>query len=515
MKDIHIKSFFIGRYVINASGLVHIKHGKWHVSYDASLPVFANEDKSIILFGDAWQVMPEKGSPEEEIGELGRDSTGKYREQDILDMENSWCGRYVLLACGKVYTDLCGLMGIFYSDYGVSNNAALLAREAGLNICIYKPNGSMNWMPGPLTQYPHVMRLMPSQAYSLSGGIPLPRKLLPKYEDITDNNSRIQEFSALYCQSLQNMAAHFPGKHIAIMLTGGYDSRTMMALAEKAGLEYSCVTFEREEMEEGDRSIPPLLADAVGRHHDFIPRNGKEYTHGKDYEYLRHISGSAWDEDRMFHAYGQFDELRGKYGDCLLLRGSVWGCATEYLMDCFMGKSAESDIAVRFGVEPGSIAARSVRKYLDWCSGYPQDGISLCGRFFLEQREGCWLSAIEQGFDVIPGMTPVQPLNSRLLLSILLGFSNEERVTKRHEEEITAYACPELAGIRHGSAGNGGRASRLIKTFTSLAWKTVEYGPVAVTSYAWHKIWAKKYRERAGKENDGRKENGSHHRTEA
>lgn len=81
--------------------------------------------------------------------------------------------------------------------------------------------------------------------------------------------------------------------------------------------------------------------------------------------------------------------------------------------------------------------------------------MNACNRFYWEQRCGSWLSAIEQSFDILEDCISLQPLNSRLLISLLLGFPKEERVAKEHEIKIISYACSKLKDIEFGGISVG------------------------------------------------------------
>ena len=152
----------------------------WVLSYQAPLRVQCSKDGRVVLLGIAWQFLPERGTPMEEIEKLCQKFSDTIPEEALLGMEESWCGRYVLLCQGVVYGDTCTLLPVFYSDLGVSSDCTLLAEQAGQPRKNYTmpPRRIMNWMPGPLTQYDGVRRMLPSQLYCYTTGEVRSRQLL-------------------------------------------------------------------------------------------------------------------------------------------------------------------------------------------------------------------------------------------------------------------------------------------------------------------------------------------------
>ena len=422
----------------------------WVLCCHPALPVFNEERKDILLLGYAWQVLPEKGSPEEEI----RGLPDEYGEQDILRMEESWCGRYVLICRGVVFTDTCAMLDVFYSKDGISSDCSLLAREAGLPHRLYRPEKGivMNWMPGPLTHYEGVFKLLPSQLYDLNAEQVRPRKLLASFcPEIPDDEERIQTFIRIFDTSLKNMRKLIPDRKLMIALTGGYDSRSLFALAVHAGIDFDAYTLEYEGIYEDDVLIPRKLCERTGTAHHYIPRDSARFSRELEEQYLDYTSGLILDEDRLFYAHGQYQELTGKYGETAFLRSSIWENVIEYFQRTFSGNGPGFDFYDWFGVREDSVEKRSLEAYFDWERQHPQPPLAASDVFLWEQREGCWLSAIETGFDLLDQAISLQPANCRFFLSLLLQFPREERMVKYHQARIIARACPAIADVPFGS----------------------------------------------------------------
>ena len=443
----HQGQFALLRHRVQAPGFQYLDlPDGWALSYDKKLPVFFCPRNGILLIGYAWQSRPDLGSPEEEIEKLAPDPT----LQQLFAMEESWCGRYVLIGAGTVLQDASSLFCVFYASNGVSSDCTLLARELGLPEVRYQCGEVMNWMPCPLTHYPGIKRLLASQCYLLGPGEVCGKPLLAS-DFPCEDTQLVERFTELFCHSLNNLAAQFPERRLLIALTGGYDSRTLFALAKKAGLDFNAFTLEHDAMLEGDASIPRILCEKTKTPFVYIERDRDNYSAELEDAYQRHMAGMVRDEDRLFYAYGQYQTLMAPYGDVLFLRSSVWENVIEYFRRLFDEQGPNDEFYSFFELEDGSLEKRSMEEYFAWCAAHPQPGVCPSDRFLWEQREGCWLSYIEQGFDVIDHALTLQPVNCRLLLSLLMRFPREERLGKQHQDRIIASACPAIREVPYAT----------------------------------------------------------------
>lgn len=368
-------------------------------------------------------------------------------------MEETWSGRYIIIAHGKVYLDASGLLGVFYSDGIFSSSLTLLTEYKGLPM-IYPENSSqLNYIPGPLTQYDQIKRLLPSQIYDYRFNKLYARQLLPQPRlRYSDEKERISEIVRLLSFSIKNMQKKFSNYRILVALTGGYDSRTVVALAEKSGIEFECFTLEHERMAIGDIEIPSKICAALNRKYIYLRRNRSDYSSQRDEEYRLHTCGMANDADKGYYAHGQYHKLRDNDKKIILLRGSVWEISIEYYRK-FIGETFdEKKLFEQYGAKPGSLVWKSLEEYLSWCKENNQEGLNDCNRFYWEIRGGCWLSSIEQGFDLLDNMISFHPVNCRYLIGLLLDFPIGERITKLHEKKISVAACPQLKDIPYGTS---------------------------------------------------------------
>ena len=210
--------------------------------YEKHLHVCYNEDCTAVLIGDAWQVHPSKDCPESII----KSFTGRTTIEDVYHEEKTWCGRYVLIVNNWLFLDFAGTLGVFYSDdMRLSSSYRILCEQIGTEV-IYPDTlgeGLMNFVPGPLTPTNGVMRLLPSEIINIATGERRTRPLNPDgIWNAENDQDRINILDKYFSCSLMNMAKHFSGSTLWLALTGGIDSRALMALLESAGIEYKAFT---------------------------------------------------------------------------------------------------------------------------------------------------------------------------------------------------------------------------------------------------------------------------------
>ena len=448
---INAGQFLISQKQYQGSGFLNVEmETGYFLSYHKDLSVYIKRKRDILLLGIAWQTDPSRSDPVSEIEKL----TERYRDEipqnEILSMEESWCGRYVLIFQGKVYLDACGLMGIFYSSEGISSSCRVLAESMGLPEKIYEPSSQFYWLPSPLTNYGEIRRLLPSQLYQLYDGTVQGRQLTAaSLPPCGSERERIKRFADHFAHSLKNMEKALPGQKILIAITGGYDSRTLLALAEYAEIDFECFTLGYEGISDGDAEIPKKLCARLKRGHTYIPREREKYVEQRIEEYRLHTMGLINDQDKLLYAYGQYQELVEKYGKVVLLRSSVWENITEYYRKYIGDEFKKEDVYNIYPTWDSDLARASLGAYENWSETNFQKDLMECDHFFWEQRSGSWLSAIEQSFDLFDDVTSLQPANSRLLITMLAGFDREDRIIKNHQVKIIDRVCPALNEVEY------------------------------------------------------------------
>lgn len=422
--------------------------------YEKHLNVCCNEDCTAVLIGDAWQVHPSKDYPENII----KTFSGRTTIEDVYNEEKTWCGRYVLIVNDWLFLDFCGTLGVFYSDdMRLSSSYRILCEQIGTGV-IYPDTlkGLMNFVPGPLTPSVLVKRLMPSEIINIKTGEKRVRPLNPDgVWNAKNNQERINELEKYFTCSLKNMAKHFPDSVFWLALTGGKDSRTLLALLESSGIDYKAFTCWHECISEADLVLPPKLAKAIGKPYKFIERRKDNYSPNRADEYRRHTGGMADDADKPMYVYGQYQKLDPEH-QVVLLRSAIWPCSCSRLKDKFSRKEIlQMDkyfdtTKVFLNAKKHELYCKALQLWEDLINHDAiNKGINLWDRLMIEERHGAWLSSIEQGFDLMEGIVSVECCNSRRFFSILTGFSDKDKKRKKHEMSIVKQICPTLSKYRY------------------------------------------------------------------
>lgn len=163
----------------------------------------------------------------------------------------------------------------------------------------------------------------------------------------------------------------------------------------------------------------------------------------------------ADDADKPMYVYGQYQELDPDH-HVVLLRSGIWEHSCNFYKKRFTIKTALA-MEKQFDMErifPSSSKHELYRRSLSqWQklkdSNTVNKEISIWDLLYIEQRLGAWLSSIEQGFDMMEGITSVQCCNSRLFFSILTGFPEEGKSGKKHQMSIVRNSCPILSEYRY------------------------------------------------------------------
>ena len=429
----------------------------WIFNYHKNLPSFYDRERDILLIGIAWQTDKNRKAPEEEIGALPAQQDGFPAPEDVIGMEETWCGRYVLISRGRVMTDASGLLSVFIAPCGISSDLSLLARESGLEEKVWHPGDLLNWLPGPMTPYPQIRRQMPSQIYDLYAGTFYARSLLMRHvPGMSGEQEQLQFFCDVFADSLRNMRACLSDRKMLVALTGGHDSRSLLALAVYAGIDFEAFTLQHPDMSEDDLSLPARLCEAIGAKHTFIPREDGKYSAEREAEYNRQNAGMVSGKDGAYYAYGQYQEMIDRSGKCAFLRSSVWEFVRENYRRFIGPVFNRQDIYDHYELMPGTPEYNALTAYFDWCGQSPQPGLTDCNRFSWEQTGGCWLNTAEKGFDLYDGAVSLHPLNSRYLLTLLNDFPEADRAIKLNQRKIVRFACPALAEIPYDNGKKAG-----------------------------------------------------------
>ena len=423
-------------------------HDGYALHYHKGLNIIF-QDKNIILLGYAWQVDPNRKSPKEELQELSCHS--KISHEDVFEIEKTWCGRYLLIVDEWIYTDACGFLGVFFDDCIATSSLNVLCTLEGRELIFpdISHRRMPDFVPGIRTPYSDVFRLLPSQLLNYTTKETCIRPLLiDKAPEYNTEEERIKDFVHHFVYSIQNFSKLFPNHQIWLAVTAGRDSRATLACFEKAQVNFKTFTLWHNNISQPDCIIPQRLAKAIHRPYQFIKRDESQFSQKCYEDYKIHTTGMAVDADWQMYAYNQFQALQEAQRKIVIVRNGVWEIASDYYRALFGDKC--NDLTTLY---PDSLSNKFFyNSTMEWKENIVEKDrknsqMSFIDRIYWDLREGCWLSSIEHSFDMMDDIISIQIANSRLIISLLYGFSQQDRIRKNHEEKIAASICPEFSKI--------------------------------------------------------------------
>jgi hypothetical protein len=433
-----------------------------YLSVCRTLPLAATRREDgghVYLLGNALQTDTTKPRPLEQLNQ----SHGAA----VSDLYPDWCGRWVLLDESSVHPDAGALLGCYYRtlegpdgpETWISSSPAILRALPGRE----EPSEGggqlvhatgMDWFPPPRSRYREIRRLLPSQTLEFSGAAAsvLPRRLITddlagaEYDDLLDF------LEARLAGAMAAVAAE-PGQ-LWLPLTAGFDSRLLLALAERAVSPLTAYTFDKAAalISRADRVLPPQLAALTGNEHRTIPR--RPFSEGRARAFDFHTAGHTVDIDREYLARGQWDQIPA---DALILRGGVFEVGRAYYyrklpFDEF-GDPDEAYTRIAGAFRFDSVHADStshaegLRDWISWCLQEPEPLMDWRDRFYLEQRVAGWLAPIEQALDLtLPER--VHLANATATISALAALPLEARRRTQHHVDLIRRSAPQL--LRYG-----------------------------------------------------------------
>lgn len=440
----HTKQFIIMDAPFEKEGFLHIVLDCGKVlSYQRELHIqtgYTMENKvQFCLLGWAFQADKDRSDPVEEVRNLSE-------KQSLEELLDTWSGRWLLIYGQQIYMDACGLLGCFYTETGIVSSS-LGCLDDALGRRYRNPRLShgfgLDYYPGMDTVYADTRRLLPSQTYDFIQKKCGKRSLTSRHFQLQNDEQRIDAIIQCFETILHNLERTYPGK-IMLPLTGGYDSRTMMALLEHSKIQYSAFTMEHGNISSLDQEAPLKLVELTDREYQYIRREGKRNRKSLQ-EYDRHCSGMAMDEDRNFFAYDQYPHSEENIA---ILRAGVWESVYYTIYNWVdhagfnVGKYKKKYINIRWRRDMQT----SLEHYFSYVQENPQE-LKWPVRFYREQRVGCWLSSVEQSLTLISKMDSLQLCNCGCILGLLSEISPELLEGKKHEVKIIQKTCPKLLQV--------------------------------------------------------------------
>jgi hypothetical protein len=378
---------------------------------------------------------------------------------EIEEWTGFWAGKWALISAERCWQDAAGLLGLYHRETAghvwISSSPAILGGylpnvepAARLPWKIAHEKG-MDWIPAPLTTRQNVYKLLAMRTIDPESGAIRPVRFAPA-DSRPGNDPRV---FASAIKTLMGNWGRLDFRDRMVGLTAGFDTRSVLAAATAANVNFQAFTDVHEVLARADRELPPQLAARVGVGHSF------EYDPGLDLSDMRarHAAIIAHMDRAIFHptaamcASGRADHMHDSGVTIAGGHGFEIGrCAqwARFFRAGFTEKAPTPGGLLRsfFASRPKPLSlwtdamavwrqslADPIPLDLDWRD-----------RFYFEQRLGAWASTVQRTLDVLDGSF-FYPANCLWVAHVLLQYSPQERREGLAQRSAIRLLAPSLA----------------------------------------------------------------------
>lgn len=366
--------------------------------------------------------------------------------EDALDTVG---GRFVLLVAQGtelyVYGDACGSRSVFHADVGgawLASQPGLLAQHAGLHPdpvlagLLDRTLTADSW-PADLTPTAGVRMLLPNHRKCLTTG--QTSRFWPRDEIRSLATDDAAVAIANIIRGLVNAALN--RGPVTIPLTGGYDSRMILAAAWPRRKEIRTLTVADLATPSHDLTLPLRIA-AAGRFKHRI-RYARVLS-DTEHEHLRSLTGDVW-RDPHEHRVVPFSSAHGTR--VLLGHGSEISRCASYEHGFPPADVTPADLADLAGWGEDH---QAIEAFTRWLDEVPERGIHAYDLSYWECRVGVWAALDSLIFEAYAD--PLSPFSCRSIHVAGLGVRAPDRahpwILQRKVVEILA---PRLARYPYNS----------------------------------------------------------------
>jgi hypothetical protein len=389
------------------------------------------------------------------------DTFSSRHSSEIEEWTGFWAGKWVLISADRCWQDAAGLLGVYYREAGgnvwISSSPAILGGylpnvepAARLPWKIAHEKG-MDWIPAPLTTRQNVYKLLAMRTIEPRTGAIRPVRFAAA-DSRPGNDPRV---FASAIKTLMGNWGRLDFQDRMVGLTAGFDTRSVLAAATAANIDFRAFTDVHELIVRADQELPPRLAARVGAKHTFENEPGMSLSDVR----ARHAAIIAHMDRAIFHptaamcASGRADHMHDAGVTVAGGHGFEIGrCAqwARFFRAGYTEKAPTPGGLLRsfFGSRP-----RPLSLWMDAMGAWRQslaDPVPLDldwrDRFYLEQRLGAWASTVQRTLDVLDGSF-FYPANCLWIGHVLLQYSPHERRAGVAQRSAIKLLAPPLAEL--------------------------------------------------------------------
>lgn len=360
-------------------------------------------------------------------------------------------GRFALLKWPEILTDAGGLQALYHGArpgrQAVGSSAAVAARALdgaprpleGAPPLAHP--GPFNYIPAPGAAFAGLRKLFHDQKIDLRDFRVLHRP--SPIRRLASHDAALAMLAGELLRFAENLRARTPGK-VYLPLTAGLDSRTIAAAFLAAGLPFETVTLDYRGKPHSDVTVARAISRRFGLRHRTFPLAAAEPAAVA--RFAAHTAGAFrdWDHDHIYPGGGYGYLAAGDamvVGACFEIGRQLTG-ETRFKGLDFASATGAEVWARRAGTAAPGVHEGFLDEWIAWRRAHPLE-MDFAAAFYLDQRIGAWRSALEQGYDLLPGVS-ICPANAPLIYSALITPSPADQRAGRLQREVIGLLAPEL-----------------------------------------------------------------------
>lgn len=425
----------------------------WVYRTICTLHLFVHPKQSIFVYENLC-LIGHAYDPVEYLSDEHQILKGLFEAEDFYSAFNRLTGVFSLIQCSKgkvtVFGDPTGMQTVFYTaeegKYCVSSHTMLLGELLRLSWDPYVTKLAEyrffpllgNSLPGDLTQFLEVKRLVPNHSVTLSkNGVQVNRFYTPHKRDISQEEI-VDRVSDLLHRNLSLISKKW--KKPAISMTGGCDSKTTLACANGLYDRFSYFSYSSSESEKVDAEAAAKICSALGLTHRiyWIPENDEQVPGAAETAKLL-----RWNTGDLCDCNANDVRKRVVFADTKDFDVEVKSWASEvgraYYSKRFNGRTDFGSVPTpracttlyKFFLHNRKLVRETDKVFERYLAQYfrqdPDSPIPWQEQFFWEFRMPSWNGLVITGehrysFDI------TIPYNNRLILEYLLSASPDDRL---------------------------------------------------------------------------------------
>lgn len=421
MISVSYKQYYISPRRISLTGMIEIswKDVYVYVGDDLEINIYVDSvGRKYLVLGDVYS-----SSSFCSIKEI----VSKFNGSDIIEMVETWTGRWLLIGEDEILADACALMPVFYSDdkdWFISSSLALICGQRQLKISNEVSDEGVTWQILPYSLLDGICTLFCTQKIQFAKlGINIKSSLWIKDYSSLSLDDKVNKLTTHLKTSLSNIES-YSNRKIWVALTAGKDSRLVLAAAVNSGVHFNAFTLHHNGISYEDKTLPRKIVRSYDVFYNYI--KSKRRSKQKEKEYLIFNSYNSKGADLQFYSRGQDDLIPD---DAIVIRGGIFEAGQTFGRS-ILNNNIDSFYDDYTHYYSESFTSRkqqlALSEWLQYAKDFPIDFIDIRDRFYIEQRVGGWVAALEQALS-INKWNSIQLANNREVISILLSATAEER----------------------------------------------------------------------------------------